>query len=271
MPKNRVNISKSIIELAFNEGWHDSLYYYIRVKKLYHNPVIYNYTNRKIATQIGASPSSIAKHIKILIEKGLAHKRDNNLCLYNADKALLNLNLKNQTIINLPLRFNKRDMLDELRGVIIIQNINNQKKAIVKSSEIVKKCHSKTAKISKKEIKFLSKNGGSQNVEKNINTRVSLSNKSIGKLLNRSQGSGKLYQKRLNNLGVISSKAKIEVTKVRLSNKMFFELKKGQFVNKEGFLATQSSNTLYSPFSLSFITIKQTNNRGLFFKGTSKH
>lgn len=142
-------------------------------------------------------------------------------------------------------------MLDELRGVILIQNLNNQKKAIARSSAIVKKCNRPDSIVSKREYKYIAKKGGLEVIEKNINKNVSLSNKNIGSLFNRSQSTGKLYQKRLNKQGVIHSKANIKVLLVGVVPKMCIELKKGQYINRDNNLVQQSSNLIFSKNTMS--------------------
>ena len=247
----KVNIAKAIIDRAFKEGWHDTLYYYVRLKKQFHKPIFYNYSYRKIANLINASPSSVSKHVKILIDKNLAHISNGHLCIYSPQNSLLKNNIKDNTIVNIPYHASKRAMLDELRGVILIQNLNCQKKAIARSSAIVKKCNRPDSIVSKREYKYITKKGGLEVLEKNINNNVSLSNKSIGVLFNRSQSTGKLYQKRLNKQGVISSKANIKVLLVGVVSKMCIDLKKGQYVNRDNNLIQQSSNLIFSKNTLS--------------------
>ena len=268
----RVNISKAIIEKAFKEGWHDSLHYYVQLKSVYKKPIFYNYSYRKLALKINVAPSSISKHVKVLIENNLAHVKDGHLCFYSPLNSILQNNIKDITIINLPVQSYKRAMVDQLRGVIIIQNLNNQKKAIVTRSAIVNKCKSETAIISKQEYKFLKKNGGQEQVEKNINSTITLSNKKFGFIFNRSSSSGKTYQKRLNSLGIIKSKARFNVIIDKVSPKMDLDFKVGRFVSTKNQFVEQLSNEILSSLSMPISTIKKEYFRNnLRVVGSPKH
>lgn len=146
-------------------------------------------------------------------------------------------------------------MIDELRGVLIIQKLNNQLSAIFNRSEIVKKCKIANAKISKDELKLLNKLGGAEKIEMNINRRVTLSNKSIGSTFSRSQSSGKLYQKRLNEIGVLRSRQKITILRNSFHPEMIRYASNKFFCTKNGELARQDSNTIWSPFMKSYNTM----------------
>jgi len=248
----RVNISKKIIEQAFNEGWHDSLYYYIKIKTLYRNPIIYNYSYRKISRLTGVSTSVLSKHIKVLLNNKLAHIRNGHLCFYSQDNVIQNFKKNEKVIINLPVHKEKRKMIDELRGVVAVRCLDNQIIRIFKNSEIVKKCKIADAVIFPKEIKALRKAGGSQQMEKNINRRITLSNKGFGKLFNRSQSSGKLYQRRLNTLGVIKSKEKVIIINDKFHSEMLRDRHRSFFRTKNNELAQQLSNTIWSPYMKSY-------------------
>lgn len=251
MENKRVNISKSLVEKAAKEDWLTTLYYYILIRKLYKKPHIYNYSFRKISRLTGVSTSVIAHHVKIILEKGLAHVHNGNLCFISQSKVNTIFG-KQKTIINLQFHKNKTKMLDELRSVIVIQNLNNQLTRISKASEIVKKCKTSFLKLSKKEIKFLNKNGGEKQLEKGINRRVTLSNKKIGSLLNRSKYSGRLYQKRLNQMGIIKSKESIKIVSDVFHPEMMRYALKGYFKTKNNEFARQLSNTIWSPYMISY-------------------
>lgn len=248
----RVNISKKIIEQAFNDGWHDSLYYYIKIKTLYTNPIIYNYSYRKISRLTEVSTSVLSKHIKILINNKLAHVRNGHLCFYSQDKIIQDFKKNEKSIINLPVHKEKRKMIDELRGVVVVRCLDSQIERIFKNSEIVKKCGIADCPVFKKEMKALIKAGGSQQMEKNINRRITLSNKGFGKLFNRSQASGKLYQRRLNRLGVIRSKEKIVIINDKFHSEMLRDRHRSFFRTKNNELAQQLSNTIWSPYMISY-------------------
>lgn len=249
--KSRINICKSTIEDAFNEGWHDTLYYYIKLRATYEKPIFYNFTNRKTAKIIGVSPSVVCKHIKIILEKNLAHITDGHLQFYSLNK-ILKRTEDRQSVINLPVWSEKRKMIDELRGVLLVQRLNNQLVSIHNKNTIVKKLQIANAVISKKEIKFLKENGGSKKLESSINNRVTLSNKSIGETFNRSQSSGKLYQKRLNQMGILKSKAKITIIMFNFHSEMLRYAPSKFFCTKNMELARQDSNTIWSPYMKSY-------------------
>lgn len=248
--RERVNICQSTINESFSDGWHNSLHYYIQIRSLYKGSIIYKFSNRKVAALIGCAPSVVSKHINILIENGLCHLHSGNLCFYSLNK--VKENKSNKIILNLPVFRNKRRMLDELRGTMIIQNLDSQILRIYKSSEIVKKCKIANSKISKKELQFISKNGGVDKTEKNINRRITLSNKSIGRLFSRSQSTGKIYQKRLNESSLIRSRAKIVIVDEVYNHNMAHFMPSCFFRTSNNQLALQLSNTIWSPYMKSY-------------------
>lgn len=251
MTKDRVNISKTLVEDAFKYEWATTLHYYILIRKLYKTPHIYNYSCRKLSKLTGVSTSVISHHIKIMLEKGIAYVHNGNLCFKSQTKVNAMFG-RRKTIINLQFHKNKTRMLDELRSVILIQNLNNQKTRISKGSEIVKKCKAPALKLSKKELKYLTKHGGEKQLEKSINRRVTLSNKKFGSLFKRSQYSGILYQKRLNQMGVIKSSQKIEIISDKFHPEMMRYALKGFFRTKNNEFAKQLSNTIWSPYMVSY-------------------
>jgi hypothetical protein len=192
-------------------------------------------------------------------EKGLVYVHEGNLCFKSQSKVNTIFG-KQTTIINLPFHKNKTRMLDELRSIIVIQNLNNQKTRIYKSTEIVKKCQTKALKLSKKELKFLCKNGGEKQLEKKINKRVTLSNKKFGSLFKRSEYSGRLYQKRLNKMGIIKSKEKVQIISEVFHPEMMKCALRGHFRTKNNEFAKQLSNTIWSPYMISYNELVEKNN-----------
>lgn len=250
MQNTRVNISKSLVEKAAKEDWLTTLYYYILIRKLYKTPHIYNYSFRKISRLTGVSTSVIAHHVKIILEKGLAHVHNGNLCFISQAK-VNKLISRGNAIINLPFEKNRKRMILELRGVIIVGNLDNQKIHTITRFEIVKKCKSENALLSTKEKKILRKEGGSSQIEKNINGRITLSNKRIGNIFRRSQSTGKRIQRGLNHLGIIRSNEFIEILNDKFHPEMLRYKNRGYFRTKNNELAKQHSNTIYSIYSIS--------------------
>jgi hypothetical protein len=250
MYRTRINISKSVIEQAFNEGWHDTLYYYILLRSKYKKPIFYNYSFRKVAKDINCAPSVAAKHIKILLEKNLAYIDYGHLCFRSQTNVLKKF--KHKIVMNLPVHIQKRRMIDELRGVLIVRVLDNQIESAFKKSAIVNKCKIANAKVSKKEYKFLEKNGGSAKIEKTRNKRMTLSNRAIGKLFKRSQSTGKLYQKRLNQMGILKSRQKIDILSEVCNSDMLRNAPNGCFRTINNQLARQRSNTIWSPYMKSY-------------------
>lgn len=269
MYRKRINISKSVIEQAFAEGWHDTLYYYILLRSKYKKPIFYNYSFRKVAKDINCAPSVAAKHIKILLEKDLAYIDYGHLCFRSQTNVLKKF--KHKIVMNLPVHIQKRRMIDELRGVLIVRVLDNQLESVFKKSAIVHKCKIANAKVSKKEIKFLEKNGGSAKIEKATNRRMTLSNRAIGKLFMRSQSTGKLYQKRLNQMGILKSRQKIDIVQDVCNSKMLENAPKGYFRTKNNELARQHSNTIWSPYMKSYEDMLKKHPIVLLYNNTSKN
>jgi hypothetical protein len=256
--QKRVNISRSLVVKAIKEDWLTTLYYYILIRKIYQTPHIYNYSFRKISKLTGVSTSVLSHHIKIMISEGLAHVHNGNLCFISQTKVNKLIN-KGNAIVNLPFEKNKKRMILELRGVVIIGNLDNQKIHTTTRFEIVKKCKQSHARLSYKEKKILKKEGGAAQIEKNINGRITLSNQKIGKILNRSQSTGKRIQRGLNQLGIIHSNQYIEILSNNFHPEMLRYPMRGCFRTKNNEFAKQYSNTIWSPYAKDIKTLNKLN------------
>jgi DNA-binding MarR family transcriptional regulator len=255
MQKDRVNISRSLIEKATQENWLTTLHYYILIRKLYKTPHIYNYSCRKLSKLTGVSTSVISHHVKIMLSKGIAHVHNGNLCFISQQNVNKLIN-KGSAIVNLPFDRNKRRMILELRGVLIVRNLDSQKIHTHTRFEIVRKCKNSYAQLTRKEKKILREEKGALNIEKNINARITLSNKGIGKILKRSQSTGKRIQRGLNELGIIHSSQYIVILSDKFHPEMLRYQMNGCFKTINNEFVKQYSNTIWSPYGISSDKLK---------------
>lgn len=205
---SKVFLPNDLIQDAINDKWERSLAYYILLKQTHKKPIFYNYSLRKIAKQTGLSTSSLNRHINLLISKGLLCVVGKNLCFVGLNKLKDTYNVKTK-LVAVKLDNTITQLILNIQFTRYIPNFINQQKIVDKKTEVIKFRKSEqrtTTKEAKRLLKLQSKLFGNQtNLEKSLNDYIMLSNKSFGKLANRSKYTGINIQKRLNKAGLIKS------------------------------------------------------------------
>ena len=84
--RSRVYLPVKLINSANEGSWLLTLAYFVRLKALYKNCTIYDFTGRKAAELIKCSPTTLNFHIKILEELGLARRHHSNMTFIGFDK-----------------------------------------------------------------------------------------------------------------------------------------------------------------------------------------
>lgn len=170
----------------------------------------YGWSYAHIASYSRLSHTLLRKRIPELIKLGWAEIQGNDLIIHNTDKLLKH---KHETVVPIRTTRNKKETILQFRYAILRGNITAQAKAISKHSERVKKVKDANGKLSKKDMLVIKKSGGEQSYVSKAeeNAATALSNRSIGKLVLRSQSTGKRLQKALRSAKLITSKARVKV------------------------------------------------------------
>lgn len=199
-----------VVEDAFGEGWERSLLFYCRLKHIHKKPIFYNYTLKSIGQTVECSPTNVKKHLDLLKTKGLVNVSGKHLCLTGATKLLNQCETKRFLV---PVKYfeDKKDHLVSLRYVLIKRNFCLQAKAISSSINIINYHKGLTKGLTARQVKALLKKEKEKEqksgttVEKSFRNYIMLSNKKFGSLCNRGQLTGLKIQKKLNDLGFITS------------------------------------------------------------------
>lgn len=162
-------------------------------------------------------------------------------------KGVGKLKEKKDAIIQVPILPTKKAQLLQFRYSIIKNNLTRQQDKITRKTNLVKKSRTPNQTVTKKEYKVITRAGGVNGFEKSILKRVTLSNKRFGSLLNRSQATGKTYQKRMKTARLIESKCFYDALGVLPSN-CLAEARKAiecyYLIVDNGLLKKRSSNTI---------------------------
>jgi len=219
--------------------WLDSLCYYVWLKKLHHRPVIYAPSLRKISAGINCSPTTVKTHISVLIKQGLAHYSAGYLHLKST-------NSFEGKLIAIGVSNNKSQQRDLLRFALIKRNIHCQFREYNSRNDVLKFMQGvrfpyKVAKRLYKKAKRLN-----LNAESYLVNDLTLSNKKIGELCERSQSTGLRIQKSFNNLYLIKSYKRVEKVETGHNRRSFFEKFPGQayFLSDKGTVFKRLSNGL---------------------------
>ncbi len=171
--------------------------------KAYKNRVFYNYSLRSIANKIGVTKETVRKHLPTLFKLKLITKQGSHLSIIGINK----IKGKSHCVL-VPCFTNKTKQITALRWALIKKSFDRQAEAISHKSKIVTYANT-NLKPTKKQLKYIAKNGGLTKVVNKIrkdgNQCLTLSNKSFGKLINRSKQTGQRLQKQFNQLAFIKS------------------------------------------------------------------
>lgn len=205
-----------MIELCVRDNYLDTLHYYFKLRSQYRNRVIFNFTYKKAFDILNISMGATHKHVKRMIDLNwLELQNCGNLRAVGIDK--LNEKHENKLILKVPAASSKKEQLMHFRYALLHNNLNRQEVAIHKKTSTVNKAKSNHLRVSKKDIYYINKSGGLKKYEKSLQNRTTLSNRSIGKIFNRSTVTGQRYQQQLNKFGLIRSNPYFDIVKDRQS------------------------------------------------------
>lgn len=136
-----------------------------------------------------------------MVKLGWAHISNGHLCLYSNNK----LKEKTSPVILIQIFSHKKTQLIHLRYVLIRQNTDLQSKQIARKSATVHQAKKSRKSLSKGQVKEIRKSGGLKKYENSYQDKVTLSNRKIGRMFNRSQSTGIRYQKQLRETGLVTS------------------------------------------------------------------
>lgn len=225
------SVPLTIVEQANQEKSWDTLVYYMWLRSKYKKKIFYNYTSRSIATHLGISHTQSNFHIRVMIKKGWAKVENGHLILLS--------NGYFKSVIPIKIYGTKREQKVALKNILINKSLLGQKKHISKKTEIVTNAKKVNGKISKGDYKLLQKAGGLQQFELSIDRRVTLSNKTIGKIFNQSKREGSRLQVEMNRMGLLQSESHFEWV-----SGDYYNLKPNVFMYR-GFLVERGTNTLF--------------------------
>lgn len=241
---NKIYLPLEVIKDAIDHNWLDSLCYYVWLKKLYSKPIIYNYSLRKIGALISCSPTTVNTHIQVLKKRGLCETIGPNLLLISTTK----LKVKYASpLVPVGVSKNKSDQRNLLRFVLTKNNLHNQYRSYSKKDNILKFLHGE--RFAYNETKKLMRQAKAYTeiqLENSIQSDLTLSNKRLGNICNRSQSTGIKIQKSLNKLGLIRSSTRVKIIDKGHNRRSFFAQKLGStyFLTDKGVICQRLSNKI---------------------------
>lgn len=211
------------IRYAVENNWINSLAYYCLLKKVHQNSLFYDYSLRKVATLIKCSPTTLSHHLKVLEYHGLITIQDKCLIITGTNKLK---EIYKSKLIPVKYDANKSNQVSLIRYTLIKRNIAYQKVGYEFRNKAITLLKTGKCKGGKYKAILNYYSGKSlQSLESFNSSKFMLSNKSFGKIVNRSQRTGKTLQAKLNQLGVIkSTKNIVELKMQRLDLRGFNEL-----------------------------------------------
>lgn len=238
--RNKTWLPFAMIETAVREEWDLSLCYLVKLKGIHQNNTFYNFSYRSLAKTIGVSHSAMARHIKILSQKGIVRIQNGNLTIVSAKK----LATKYETFlvaISKEKKFSNKisNVRTAIRFAIINRNLHKQKIVSEEKAEVIKISEGKT--LSKDELKQYKKSMKKFNFEpeKRFEKDTVMSLRKFGKLIGRSQETGKRLKKVLIEQKLITSQKRTDLVSTRkYSRSSFFmlELPTGYFLSRAGYI-----------------------------------
>lgn len=244
--EHKVYLPLEVIADAMAGEWLDSLCYYVWMKKVYHKPVFYNYSLRKISAGVKCSPTTIKHHISVLIKHGLAHISAGDLILKSTNSFYKE---KNSLIVPVKFSANKSEQRDFLRFTVIKRNFHSQSRKYEYKTDALK--YHMAGPESPAELKtyqrLMKDFPDFKKLEKSMRDVFTLSNETFGKFCNRSKSTGIRLQKSFNKLSLITSRRHVElISQSSYSRKAFFQLGLGSncFLSPKGQIYKRLSNSI---------------------------
>lgn len=228
-----------LVKQAVEEGWINTLVYFVQLRKIHSKPLFYNYSLRKLSEPLKCSPTTLSYHLKIMAQKGLIKVTDSNLLLIGSYK--LRIQYKS-TLTPIKYSLNRKDQLNLIRYSLINNNLYQQNKAIQEKKNVISIHKAPKLRLLKKIIR---KHGSLSNVETSLNEKLILSNMTVGVICNRSQSTGLKIQKALNKLKVVKTKRNVKLCSTERYNRRAFYnlcLPSKYLLSKDGYVFLSQPN-----------------------------
>jgi hypothetical protein len=217
------------------------------MRNLHQRPVIYNYSLRKIAAKLKASPTTIKTHIEKLERLGLITRKNGHLYFKSTQQFFRE---RTSPMVAVGIAGNKQQQIAYLRFPIFKRNLHTQYKKVNKKNNVLKMLQGdnlsyKATKAAMRQSKHLNL----KTLESSLDTDFTLSNKKIGILTNRSTSTAIKIQKSFNNLGLIKSFKRVKLLFKGHNRRSFFELNLNgsYFLSTKGCIYQRLSNGLIIP------------------------
>ncbi len=213
----KTKIPRSVILLFIKEKKLDSLTFWMLMRHRYtRHHIFYDWSYRSIAEKMGVSPNTARRHVSYLIKEGMLHESGKNLSFKGRNSLLQD----SETPIKVLVGKTKQEQILYLRNAIIAYNIIQQGRAIAKKIHLVGNCKTTHGKVTASQMKKVTKSGGLKKFEESITHRTTLSNQSLGILLDRSVSSARRYKRALIEKELMERQSHFEIVKTRASYKV---------------------------------------------------
>lgn len=243
--KQKVWITEKTIHDAIQNNWVRSLVTLVALKNVYKKPIFYNFTYRNLSIKTNIPTSTIQRHIKTLIQKGLITIENNHLCVIGSTS--LRKSLKSP-LIAVECDDNRKHQLTKIQFTRILKNFRQQHYISHLKADIINLQKPDYISLEKvkttkaKQKKYISKSN------EKLKTEYVMSNMKFATSINRrSKNTGIRLQKQLNELHLISSyKHIVKVSNQVLDRRSFFEMdfKYNCFLGKDGIVRQRLANII---------------------------
>ena len=243
--KNKVWLTEKTIHEAIQNNWVRSLVTLIALKKVYKKPIFYNFNYRNLSTKTHIPTSTLQRHIKTLIQKGLIRIENNHLCVIGSTSLRKSLQ---SPIIAVECDNNRKHQLTKIHFTRILKNFRQQHYISHLKADIIKLQKPDYISLEKvKNTKAKQKKYISKSNEK-LKAEYVMSNIKFATSINRkSKQTGIRLQKQFNELHLIKSyKNIIKVSEQKLDRRSFFEMdfKYNCFLGNDGIVRQRLANII---------------------------
>lgn len=243
---NKVWLTEATIQDAILNRWERALSTLIILKKTFKNPIFYDFTYRKLSKQTNIPTTTLQRHVKILLQKGLLKIHSNNLCVVGQTR--LRKSLKSP-LIAVEYNKNRNSQLLNIQFTRILKKFRQQHYMMSLKADIIQLQKDdryiglgKVKNTYERARKYVSTNNEKLNsnyVMSNLNFAVSINR--------RSKQTGVKLQRKLNEAGLIRSKKNIVIVyDKKIDRRAFFELgfKHNCFLGNDGLVRQRLANSI---------------------------
>jgi len=225
---NKVRITHSFINKLIECDQILTFSYFIKLKYLYSNSTIYDFSLRKAARLIDVSPNSIKKHLSIMKKMGVIkvvkNKRGKENITFSSIRKISKLYGIKQNSRCGSVLFHKSDSVQTIKtrlySKILINNINKQKYTIKSKSNSIMRKKDQVKKIKDENLK-LSLNRSIESERINFDTFICC--RTIGDMFLKTKMTGYNQLLKMVDLGIFSIQKK-SIPILECTRKEFNEL-----------------------------------------------